>query len=233
MGKWENDSAGVLSRINIHYVAEVVGNTQILIRAAVLEQAAIFAAVKSIVGGFLARSHQSYPLFRLADGEVLIQIAPQDEFAEAIVVQVGREIRQTVYAFSCSPDVDAFAYWHYRGKKLLRHLKFGGKDGTRTWNAVAGQPEAWETDVFFSEEEMYRQLQDAKTHFPAQIPEIKRMYTEPGLKLGSRYPRLRGTESLRILQALGWPGQNHPLRVQHQEVLAPERRSWWDRLLGG
>lgn len=100
--------------------------------------------------------------------------------------------------------VDAFQYHRWREGELMRSLVYGCFAEERTWESIAGKPDAWESQVLFSQEALSSALSSADDD---EKPSIQQMWQSERLKEGEVEPALDARETCRTIgDYYGLPG---------------------------
>jgi hypothetical protein len=129
---------------------------------------------------------------------------PADRFRcpKTELQQLSKRLQTDVIWLSFQSVVDAFEYRHWRSGKRVRALVYGCFAHEREWEQVEGQPQEWEAAVLFDRDRVH--LEDCT---PAERKQLKRIFREQILKVGSPYPSLDAREAARgVAEYYRFPG---------------------------
>jgi len=113
---------------------------------------------------------------------------------EAELRDLSRRLATDVIWLGFQSLVDAFQYHHWRTGDHVRSLVFGCFGEERTWEKASGQPESWERDALFSDEDLAFWLSDATE---LEKREYERIWRNTLLLPGQTVPSLDARETAR------------------------------------
>src|SRR5262249_33738256 len=107
---------------------------------------------------------------------------------EAELADLSAFLDTDVIWLSFQSVVDALQFHHWRGGLHVRALVYGCFQEERTWERVEGQPEPWEREILFSEEELKHVLE--YTDGDEQREELQRLWRDVQIVPGNTEPGL-------------------------------------------
>ncbi len=171
------------------------------------------------VMGTLIRLYILDPARRHVDSQAFDDVVEEDglrwisadasfELAVEALVSLSFELDTDVVLMGFQSSVDSFLYRHARQGALIRDLVYGCFKDERSWERIAGEPQAWEADVFFDRAALACEIERlAPDQLDAERAELARRlagYRERDLRsLGSLEAR---EIARRVASFLGLPG---------------------------
>ncbi|HSV16356.1 MAG TPA: hypothetical protein VLI90_18980 [Tepidisphaeraceae bacterium] len=129
---------------------------------------------------------------------------PADSFRcpEAELQQLSKRLQTDVIWLSFQSVADAFQYYHWQSGKRVRALAYGCFVRDGEWEQAEGQPQEWEAAVLFNRDRVH-----LEHYTPAEQKQLKRIFREQILKVGSPYPSLDARETARgVAEYYRFPG---------------------------
>jgi hypothetical protein len=131
---------------------------------------------------------------------------PEDAFKapESELAELSALLDTDVIWLGFQSVVDAFQFHHWRSGRHVRALVYGCFDEERTWERAEGEPEPWEREVLFSQEELEHVLK--YTDNESQREELQRIWRDAEISPGSTEPGLASRECAHKIAAhYGFP----------------------------
>lgn len=145
----------------------------------------------SVGNGSEAAIRAKFPSARIDATSRFLGVRMPDEAFEApegVLQELSAHLTTDVIWLGFQSTVDAFQFHHWRSGAKVRSLVYGCFAEERTWERVEGQPEPWEREVFFGEDELNRVLEYADDD-PQRV-ELPRIWREAEILAGKMEPGL-------------------------------------------
>lgn len=183
--------------------------------------------------GLLARIRSEHPGAVIEAPSAFARIALQgvEDPGKAGVLDLANRYGTEVLFILFVSTTDSFAFTHCTAGRCLRHLRYGC-DEQGWWEVVEGEPEAWERQAFFDDEQ---QVEDIDDDDPERA-EVEELFRLGRVRSGTGWPILDARESARAaavhFRLTDWLDDwLDPVPTRHEvvtpkgEVIAIPRRS--------